>query len=539
MPAFSKKTSQILENKLHLMLSKRYPGKDSKDAAVKSIAQLNELTLLNSTHKYLKQNLLNRIKNSQLEPGNAHLNRLLQDLFCENRYTVTNKIIGLSEKENGTLAINALSIEQEIKKNAECSLEAYSHKDSLAIFPSQNRPIINKHLLSKLDIEAALLQLAKENPKQSTQFISCPVIALSALTEEEKKIGRLSDALKKIQHYPAHIILNTGNHWTRLFLNQEKDSKGKMKINAAYVNSNPDAGGGMVGSYQPFIEKTLKHAYEKKNVGAVTCIPTAHQKDNWSCGYHVLAGIATDAKIIHSLQTDQRTDYTKRTNALRNWVVKLVLGKTFNEHNQAVKQSSLDTSPLATHFLKTQVKPVINSNNASFSSDAKPQAERFPEARRTWIEENLIQEFDYNSEFIASKQHLLLTPKMSIEADKTLELVVSSNTVDVKHSTSLSDKNRATLAENMVKLFIANKLALKDCEKLPEKEDIKHRKLIIHSLTGNCKKLKKLIYTQLLNYGITLQPTPHKEKTSPCQTKVSADSQATDERIAQRALNMA
>ena len=114
------------------------------------------------------------------------------------------------------------------------------------------------------------------------------------------------------------------------------------------MNSNPDTGGGMVGSYQPLIEKTLKHAYGKKTAGIVTCTPTAHQMDKWSCGYHVLAGIATDANITHFLQTDQRKDYKKRTDALRNWAVKLILSKTFDEHNQAIKRhTTVKLSPLS------------------------------------------------------------------------------------------------------------------------------------------------------------------------------------------------
>ena len=177
--------------------------------------------MLNSTHAYLKQALSNLLNSGPIETENTQLETLLQRLFSESMYTVTHKTVGFNEIDNDTLADNALSIEQEIKQDVECSLEKRCYEDSLATFQSQNKLIEDKHLLSQLDLEAALLQLAKENPKQSTELLSCPVIAIANLTEE-KKIETLSNALKKVTHYPAHIILNTGNHWTRLFLSQEK-----------------------------------------------------------------------------------------------------------------------------------------------------------------------------------------------------------------------------------------------------------------------------------------------------------------------------
>lgn len=233
-------------------------------------------------------------------------------LFTAEVLDTSNSPAQLVDGYQAALKQNAIAVELELVKN-EHSWDGFTDQMRNGLFIESDTQLLAP------DVRSALYQLALENQEKADALLDVLVCTKGTIQEHLELIA-------KDDRYPRHIIIHNSQrenavmgHWTRLSVEKQGE-----QVTLCYVDS-------MAKPSTSFLPqgKALTNIFPKVKVEAVGL---NHQTDGWTCGYHALAGVARELGLTGVSNTDCRTDGSNRVKGLRNWVFKLVTGRTYEQY---------------------------------------------------------------------------------------------------------------------------------------------------------------------------------------------------------------
>lgn len=421
--------------------------------------------------------------------------------------------------ENQIIA-EAIALE---KQNDRTGFNAMSKKGNAAF--SSNTP------LTASDVKIGLYSLMLKEPFKRDRLSNHQVCA---------NMDELENALlkgKDFRAFPQHIMVNVDNEWFYLKHTSNADQR-TFQLVSPYVTENltkDPAKQQQLVALKNSLQEKLTRVYEGEafKVSELFCDQSFHYDDNkWSSGYLALANAARLENIELNLNLQLSTkEKAERERTLQKWALNLItntqapiIAQAQRKAGDATQKKQTSekktiTSKLPTESLKHNAKQATSSTDASIASTTTAPKNAFAAEQRQWLSNTLFKEFNWTAvNFEESKQRFVISPSTSQKDGEKLEVSITTHQVSAKNSMSLTEDEREELAEQMVKIFIANELKLKDGQDFPSIEEIKRSNLKMLSLTGKCEKLKGLIKAKLPEYGITLLNSPTTTKASSANT---------------------
>lgn len=261
--------------------------------------------------------------------------------------------------------------------------------------PNRQGPVqINGVQLVSDDLQAAIYQLAVDNPEKADAILAIELATMGSIGEVIKKIATDN-------FFPRHIIVHSadgqcskGGHWTRISLVTSKLADGTDKLCVTHVDPLGTEGAG-------FLKPIIAEAFPKTAFPDITkkvvrpCGTSDQYLDGWTCGYHALTGVlrgivpenrnaqkykAFSEEELYGLglntsqggvpNSDLRQNGAQRRAALTHWLFQLIFGVSYAQHcqqNPVVHNSAKRNSPQKEKSKNGQ--PEVSSSSLSSKAD--------------------------------------------------------------------------------------------------------------------------------------------------------------------------
>lgn len=427
----------------------------------------------------------------------TRLTGIISSLFSSCFTIASDTKLSLQPDAQQQLTKNAYYLEQQLINIQNVNSANPEDKLGIRFKASQKQNIDPETWLTDSDISTALIKLAIEYPDKAQPILNVAITNLEGL---EATLSRI----KESKHYPAHIIINTGSHWTRLQL-QATDTDVIINYTDSFKDDDDRSRQELIA---PLLKQALSKSYPKHKP-TLNYAFTGNQVDNdaWSCGYHALAGVATGLGITHVPESNLNEQQQARSQALRNWGTSYIIGQTLDDYTAELKPSAASQQPsISSPEPKTELQSATSRVPTSF-----------PATNKAWIKA-YGSSLGYQAEFDETHKLMVLIPNRS--ATPQSDVSVTTSAVSVASTSTLQIKEKEQLAENMVKIYIAKELELKDEDGFPSKEAVRQKHLTIKSLNGTDEELKGLIRQKLSDYGIqSTKPIITAPDSSPAQVE--------------------